>query len=231
LAILADLAGVEDLPVEGDLLVGLGSGRSLHNGGGGLHHGDSSVEGRGGGPSIGVVSGSSNSDLLSGDKAEGREGSHGHSAGVDVNIATAELGKRSTLATSFLGANLDVVTSDGRTTVSGTRPGDLDGAFNDTERDNGSLRLRSESDFQDLRFGFSALAGALHVESVDSAVSDGDGGRVTLDSSVEGVLTVGTASLVPVKVRSAEVVTFPSQVDGATGVGEPDRLGEGGRAS
>ena len=220
------LVAVEDVPVDGDRLVGLGSGRSLHNGGGGLHHGDSSVEGRDGAISIGVVGGYSNSDLLSGNKAEGGEGSHRHSAGVDVNIATAELGERCTLTTSALGANLDVVSSDVSTTVSGAGPGDSDGAFNNADGDNRSLRLRSESDFQNLRLGASAQAGALHVESVESAASDGDLGRVTLDSSVKDVLTI----LFPVDLRTAEVVTFPGKVDGAAGVGEPDRLGEGRRA-
>jgi hypothetical protein len=171
-----DTSSRERTPVKSNLSVSLSSSRSLHGRSSGLHEGNTGVEGRDGGPSIAVVSGGSHSDLFSRSDSEGGQGSHGNGAGVDVNIATAEVVERSTLSLSVSRAHLHVVTSDRGTTVSGTSPGDLNGTLNSAYSHSRSRRLGSESDFESLRSGSSTGACALNVESVESAVSNGNRG-------------------------------------------------------
>jgi len=166
----------ERTPVKSNLSVSLSSSRGLHGRSSGLHEGNTGVEGRDGRPSIAVVSGGSHSDLFSSSDSEGGQGSHGNGASVDVNIATAEVVERSALSLSGSRAYFQVVTSDGGTTVSGTSPGDLNGTLDSADSHSRSRRLRSESDFESLRSSSSTGACALNVESVESAVSNGNRG-------------------------------------------------------
>ena len=112
-----------------------------------MHEGNTEVKGRHRRPSIAVVSRSSDSDLFTGGDSESGQGSHGDGAGVDVNIATTEVVERTALSLSGGRAYLQVVTSDGSTTVSGTSPGDQNRALNTANSHCRSLRLGSESDF------------------------------------------------------------------------------------
>lgn len=140
-----------------------------------MHQNNSSVKGRSGGPSIAVVSKGSNSDLFSRSDAEVGQLRHRDSAGLDVDISSAEGTEVGAVSTSGSGAYFNSVVSDGSTTiVSGSSPGDLDGALDSLDADERSLRLGSESDFESSRSSVSTAGSALDVESVDSAVSNGD---------------------------------------------------------
>lgn len=113
-----------------------------------MHHGNSSVKGRSCGPSIAVVSRSSNSDLFSSSNVESGELSHGYGAGLDVDIARAKVAKILALSVSGSRADFNSVITDGSTTVvSGTSPGDLDRALNSLHAHGRRRRLGSESDF------------------------------------------------------------------------------------
>lgn len=224
------LNSAEGLPFKSNLLVSLCSSRSIHLGGSRLHNSSASVISRWLRPSIGVISGSSNSDLFSSSNTKSLKRGHGYSAGVDGNIATTKAGKRSALSTSASRAYLDVVTGNRRSTVSRTRPGDVDGAFNSSNSDYWGFRSRSESDLEDLRFGVSTLRGSLDVESVESSVTDGDGSRVSEDRLVLNVLSISGATLIPPKFGLGATTVLPGEVDLFPDSGESDGLSEGRRS-
>lgn len=117
-----------------------------------MHDDTSGVEGRRDGPSIAVVSKGSNSDRFSSSNAVVGELSHGDSAGLDVDVSSAEAAEVDTVSRSGSGAHFDSVVSNGSTTVvSGSSPCDLDGALDRLENNNRSIRLGSESDFESSR--------------------------------------------------------------------------------
>jgi hypothetical protein len=76
----------------------------------------------------------------------------------------------------------------------------------------------------------------LDVESVESAVSNGNGSGVVSDSlavvgSVLHVLTVVTVALIPEEGRLVATTVLPSEVNRVAIVGELNRLSEGRRSS
>lgn len=76
----------------------------------------------------------------------------------------------------------------------------------------------------------------MDVESVESAVSNGNGSGVVSDSlavvgSVLHVLTVVTVALIPEEGRLVATTVLPSEVNRVAIVGELNRLSEGRRSS
>ena len=76
----------------------------------------------------------------------------------------------------------------------------------------------------------------MDVESIESAVSNGNGSGVVSDSlavvgSVLHVLTVVTVALIPEEGRLVATTVLPSEVNRVAIVGELNRLSEGRRSS
>lgn len=184
-------------------------------------------------PSVAVVSPSSYSNLFSSLNSKSSESGHRDCASVDAYIAATEVAEVVANASSLGRAYLNAIARDSSTSVSGTSPSDLDRALNDTNTDSRRRRLGSESDFENLRLGRSTRAGTLDVESVKSAVANGDSSRVSVDKSlVEVVLAVSSelvvsVTLIPVESGLVASSALPGEVDRASIVSELDGSSEG----